>query len=108
MSMLPQIVKNLFSKPATRKYPYEKRAAFERSRGKITFDQTKCDHCGDCQRLCPAGAIEVDAKAKKIEYDKFRCVYCWVCAENCLQGAIKAENEYACPALEKSKTTFTK
>lgn len=107
MSMLPEILKNLFSKPATCKYPFEKRPPFEKSRGKIGFDQTKCDHCGDCQRVCPAGAIEVDEKAKKIDYDPFRCIYCWVCAEKCLQKAITTEGEYRAPAYEKEKQTFS-
>ncbi|MBI4835512.1 MAG: 4Fe-4S dicluster domain-containing protein [Planctomycetes bacterium] len=106
--MLLTIIKNLFSKPATRKYPFEKRDPFKGSRGKITFDQTKCDHCGDCQRLCPAGAIFVEEKAKQITYDPFRCIYCWVCAENCLQKAIKAEEGYKSPDYKKEKIVVKK
>ena len=104
--MLSQIIKNLFSKPATRKYPFEKREYFKKTRGKISFDQAKCDHCGDCQRVCPAGAIEVNEKEKTIEYDPFRCIYCWVCAEKCLQHAIITEEEYRAPAYEKAKQSY--
>jgi len=106
--MLSTILKNLFSKPATRKYPFEKRTPFQKSRGKITFDQTKCDHCGDCERLCPAGAIQVNEKNKEITYDPFRCIYCWVCTENCLQQAITSEEEYRAPAYEKTQLVIAK
>jgi len=105
--MLPTVLKNLFSKPATRKYPFEKRAAFKGSRGQIKFDQTKCDHCGDCQRLCPSGAIEIDEANNKLTYDPFRCIYCWVCVEHCLQKAISAEEQYHAPAYTKTKETHT-
>jgi ech hydrogenase subunit F len=104
--MLPTILKNLFTKPATRKYPFEKRANMKNSRGAITFDQAKCDHCGDCERICPAGAIEVLEKEKKINYDPFRCIYCWVCVEHCLQKAIKADEQYHAPAAKKEKEVY--
>ncbi|MFH1227932.1 MAG: 4Fe-4S binding protein [Planctomycetota bacterium] len=105
-TMLSRVIKNLFSKPATRKYPFEVRPPLDGARGKLTFDQAKCDQCGDCQRVCPAGAIEVNEKEKNLTYDPFRCVYCWVCAESCLQGAIKTEGLHHAPAYAKGKEVF--
>jgi ech hydrogenase subunit F len=106
--MLPTIIKNLFTKPATRKYPFEKREAFAKSRGKVNFDSSKCDHCGDCQRVCPAHAIEVDEKAKTVTYDPFRCIYCWVCVEHCMQGGITAEEQHREPAYKKTKQVMSR
>lgn len=104
--MLTTILKNLFSKPATRKYPFEKRDPFKNTRGRILFDQAKCDHCGDCERVCPAGAIKVSEKDKQLTYEPFRCIYCWVCVESCMQRAITAEGQYRAPGYEKVSQTY--
>ena len=100
--MLLNILKNLFSKPATVRHPFIKREPFPEHRGRIlVFDMEKCDLCRDCERLCPPVAIKVDPETKTITYDPFKCIYCHVCVENCLQRAIKAEPDYQPPAYQK-------
>ncbi|MHA1238409.1 MAG: 4Fe-4S binding protein [Candidatus Odinarchaeia archaeon] len=98
--MLPNILKNLFSKPATVKHPFVKREPYPEHRGRIVFDMEKCDLCQDCERLCPAVAIKV-IPPKTIGYDPFKCIYCHVCVENCLQRAIKTESIYQPPVHQK-------
>lgn len=99
--MLPNILKNLFSKPATRRYPFIKREPFERTRGKLSWDISKCDLCGDCGRICASSAIVVDEEKGEIHYDPFKCIYCALCVESCLQGAISMDRYYTPPAPEK-------
>jgi ech hydrogenase subunit F len=86
--MLKEILKNLFSKPATVLYPFEQPEPLPNTRGEVEFDMTRCDQCQDCQRVCPSGAITVYPDEKKIEYEPYKCMYCHLCIENCMQEAI--------------------
>ena len=86
--MLKEVLKNLFSKPATVQYPFEVPDPLPNTRGEVEFDMTKCDQCQDCQRVCPSGAITVDPEAKTVEYAPFKCMYCHFCIDNCMQEAI--------------------
>jgi ech hydrogenase subunit F len=104
--MLKNVLKNLFSKPATVDYPYVKPDPVPGTRGRISFDMARCDQCQDCERLCPSGAIKVFPEAKRVEYDPFRCLYCHLCVENCMQKAIVAEEVSRSPEYEKSKDVF--
>ena len=105
--MFPIIWKNLFSKPATRRYPFKDiREPFPGYRGKIYFDTNKCDLCGDCARVCPAEAIEVDSANKQIKYYPFRCIYCATCVQTCLQQAITEDEHYSPPNTEKIEELY--
>jgi ferredoxin len=59
----PTMLKQLFSKPVTTKYPAEPIQYPEGSRGHIDIDIQDCIRCGLCMMSCPTGAIKVD-KAK--------------------------------------------
>ncbi len=108
MRMLPTIVKNLFSRPATRRYPFKDlREPFPGYRGRISFDPNKCDLCGDCARVCPAAAIEVsleigvNQEKGQIKYDPFKCIYCGTCVETCCPQAISQDRYYTKPSTVK-------
>jgi len=108
MRMFPIIVKNLFSRPATRRYPFKDiREPFPGYRGSIHFDTNKCDLCGDCARVCPAEAIEVSLENRQITYDPFKCIYCGTCEQTCLQQAISQDKHYSKPAAAKQAETIT-
>lgn len=108
MRMFPTIVKNLFSRPATRRYPFKDiREPFPGYRGSIHFDSDKCDLCGDCARVCPADAIEVSLENRQITYDLFKCIYCGNCVETCLQQAISQDKYYTKPAATKEAETIS-
>ena len=99
-------MKNLVSKPATRRYPFaDKREPPAGFRGKIRFDAAKCDQCGDCERACPAGAIQVQTQPKQTLYDPFSCIYCGTCVDTCLQQAITQDIHYTPPATTKQTET---
>lgn len=104
--LLPTITKNLFSKPATRKYPFKDvRDPVPGYHGKIIVDPDKCDLCSDCARICPAKAIEVSLDNQTWAYDAFKCIYCGSCAETCLENALKQSPIYTPPANTKSVET---
>ncbi len=58
-AMLGDITRSLFKAPVTERYPYEKRPAPERLRGKLVFEPAKCTGCKVCLRDCPADAIDL-------------------------------------------------
>lgn len=75
---------SLFKKAPTRRYPYEKREPFERTRGQIDMiDIHNCIFCGNCQRKCPADSIVVDRKESRWEYWPYKCIACDSCVRAC-------------------------
>ena len=108
MQMLPTIVKNLFSRPATRRYPFKDlREPFPGVRGSVYWDTTKCDLCGDCGRVCPGAAIEVSLEKRQITYDPLQCIYCGTCVETCLPRAISQDAHYTKPVAARGVETIT-
>lgn len=86
--MMSDVLKSFFSKPVTRRYPFERREAPERFRGKLFWDLTNCTGCQLCVRDCPAGALElvvVDKASKHfiMRFHSDRCTYCGQCVVNC-------------------------
>lgn len=51
------------------------------------FSQEICIGCGECSRICPAGAISMDKKIPSPDLDK--CIRCFCCQELCPQKAVK-------------------
>ena len=84
MKFLRTVIKNLSRKPATRRYPFAKRAAIAGSRGKLQNDINKCIFCGMCTRRCPSHALATTkTPTKSWTVDYYRCIVCGYCAEVC-------------------------
>lgn len=96
--MTPTIVRNFFSKRATRRYPHEVRPAFAGMRGAIQNDMAVCDLCGICAAKCPSQCITVDKKNATWQCDPFACIYCGVCVESCRTGSLHQLEVYQQPA----------
>ena len=47
----------------------------------------KCIGCGDCEKICPGGAVTVDGEVARVVYSK--CIRCFCCHEVCPENAIK-------------------
>lgn len=99
--IIPEVLKNLFSKPATLKYPYERREMPERSRGKPAIDREKCIGCGVCGDICPPKAITYDEEDKPT-VDLGRCIFCAECAQACPTEAITMSIEYELAVFDKA------
>ena len=104
--MLKEVLKNLFSKPATVNYPFIKPEPLPGTRGALTWDMNKCDHCQDCERVCPSMAIRVYPDDKKVEYHPFKCLFCFLCIDNCMQLAISNSTTVPKPGFEKRIEIF--
>lgn len=101
-------ISHFFKKPATTKYPEEKRYIAPVYRGLHVLkrdDQGRenCTACGLCAVSCPAEAITIEAAERKpgeehlykeekyaalYEINMLRCIFCGICEEACPEDAI--------------------
>ena len=97
-TMLGDVLSSLWNQPVTEKYPFEKREAPTRLRGKLNWNPEKCTGCGLCSKECPSNAVEVitlDKKNKRfvMRYHMDRCTYCAQCVQNCRFDCIEMSRE---------------
>lgn len=106
MKILIEVLKNLFTKPFTRRYPLEKALIQPRFRGKIFFVRRNCIGCRLCEIKCPAGAIKFIKKGR-INFDLGKCTFCGICADVCPSKpkAIKFTTAFEYSTEKKAKLT---
>ena len=97
MFMTPHILKNLFTKSATRLYPMEQRDPFERARGELAIAVEDCIFCGACARKCPSQCIIVDKADATWTLDPMACIGCGICVSACPKSCLQQEMAYRRP-----------
>jgi len=93
LPMAPRALRNLFSRPATRRYPAEVRPRFEGARGKIVFDLETCNFCTLCARRCPTLAITVSREERTWSIEHLNCIACNACVEVCAKKSLTMSKE---------------
>lgn len=112
-SFIPEMLKNLGTKPVTRQYPFEPVAVAPGYRGVPRFVYDRCVGCKLCVKDCTAEAIEIELvdappppptkegePAPKVQkqYRMIlyldRCIHCARCAEVCNRDAITLDEEF--------------
>jgi len=108
MKMLPTVLTNLFSKAATRNYPFFVRENFEHARGELINDIDRCIFCGTCSRKCPSQCLTVERG--KVEgswtLEFFACVGCGVCVDACPVSCLSQKTSHRPVAVERSVITL--
>ena len=97
-TMLSDIVKAFFHKPATINYPAEYSEVPVRTRGKVIYTADTCTGCRLCVKDCPANAIDIlviDRKEKRfvMDYNLENCIFCGQCVESCHFDCIELSNK---------------
>jgi formate hydrogenlyase subunit 6/NADH:ubiquinone oxidoreductase subunit I len=87
-TLLRDVTRGLWTRPATVCYPAERRPTPPQLRGQLTWNAAQCTGCGLCVKDCPAEAIRLetlDKKAKRfvMHYAADQCVYCGQCVVSC-------------------------
>lgn len=121
------VLKYLFKRPVTIRYPDEKRKLPVRSRGRHYLTKwndglERCVGCELCAIVCPAQAIYVkpaqndpeapvshgERYASDYQINMLRCIYCGDCEEACPTGAIVLGNDYELSSTSREALIFTK
>jgi len=94
--MINDIFESAFKRPATERYPFERKEAPARFRGQLLWNRENCTGCGLCAKDCPANAIEMivlDRKAKQFvfHYNVDHCLFCAQCVHSCRQGCLEMQ-----------------
>jgi formate hydrogenlyase subunit 6/NADH:ubiquinone oxidoreductase subunit I len=110
-TMIRDILSSFFTKPVTENYPFDKKKAPDRLRGKLIWDPQKCTGCQLCIRDCPTGAIELvvlDKVNKRfvLKYHVDQCIFCQQCVINCRMKCLDlSSEEYELASLDKEPFT---
>jgi ech hydrogenase subunit F len=101
-------LRNLFTRPATRRYPSRVKEPHHsaRSRGRIEIDIEACIFCSACSKRCPTDAIIVSKVDKEWNIDRLRCCTCNACVEVCPKKCLGMANRYTPPTVTKDKDIF--
>jgi len=101
--MVPELFKNLFSKPITIRFPHESIPIPDGYRGEHSYNVEKCISCGLCAKICPNMAIEMmeapreykEAYPKKYpKIDLGKCCFCALCQDICPKDALKLTKNF--------------
>ena len=107
VQMIKNVFINLVKRPATLRYPSERRSAIPRYRGEFILTPEECILCKMCEQGCPADAIKIDKETKKYEWYPLRCIGCGYCEERCPKDAIELDWDYIEPTSVQEIKTWT-
>lgn len=98
-AFIPELLRHLFKRPATVKYPFEKLNLPQDFRGTPELKPELCIVCRACVRDCPAFAIDIETlseeeKKYKMTIHNDRCIHCAQCVESCPTKALFMNTEY--------------
>ncbi len=103
LKLIKEVVTNVFRKPVTIQYPYERPEVTRGLRGRHYPDLSKCIGCSLCFVDCPANAIKMVKLPKPVKknprgiypiVDYGKCVFCYQCVFVCPVKAYVTTTEF--------------
>ena len=88
------LMRSLVGKPATLKYPQQKRTYTPATRGKVENEIERCIFCRLCEKNCPTKALAVSKERNEWEIDSLKCCQCRRCVEVCPVKCLSMDNVY--------------
>lgn len=101
------VMRSLFRRPVTVKYPAEPRKWEKITRGHITISEKECIACGICAKKCPTDAISVSKTDRTWTIERMQCIQCNSCVETCPKKCLHMEPDYTAPNSEKVTDTVS-
>ncbi|MCX5701121.1 MAG: 4Fe-4S binding protein [Candidatus Omnitrophica bacterium] len=104
--MMQEVLRSIFKKPATSKYPAEKLEMADNYRGKLKFFPEKCVGCKMCMKDCPTGAIVIVKTGEKqfqAQIDNSKCIFCGQCVDSCFKKALLCTSDVELAQLDREK-----
>ncbi len=108
--MVKFILRHIFRKPATTKYPYPRSGMVKGFRGRLKFNPELCVGCKLCMKDCPSGAINIVKTGDgrfECEIDLGRCIYCAQCVDSCMKKALEYTDQFELAQLDRKKLKVT-
>jgi len=95
--MIPYLISMLGKKSDTVAYPVQAARVPDHFRGMLRFHGDRCKGCRLCERVCPAGAIRIQAAGEKkftaaMSLDK--CIFCGQCVDSCVSKALENTTDF--------------
>lgn len=50
---------------------------------KISYDESRCMHCGNCASACFSHALTIGAPDWKLQFNPEKCIVCKLCLKSC-------------------------
>lgn len=113
LGIVIEVVKNVFTKPMTVLFPFERIEIPERNRGEHEFNIDTCISCGACARICPNLAIEMVEVPSELrekypktypQVDLGKCCFCALCEDTCPKESIKLTTNFYFATFDKDDT----
>ena len=108
-----ELLRNLFSRPMTVRFPYESIPIPQGYRGEHVYQAAECISCGLCAKICPNRAIEMVEAPEELrekhpkEYPKIdlgKCCFCALCQDICPKDCIELSTNFFLATFDPSVT----